>query len=118
MTPEQLIARIKQGEQVTFKETLKVVEDHFVYTPVGFTNGQGQRPVVNPPGKNEGSCKIFALGKRYHLSPKETLALFGELYWKDVLENPDGTDHANIRTFMREGWEGIRFDADPLEPKP
>ena len=117
MRVERFIAQVKKGTRVSFKETMAVVEEGFIYTPVRFFNGLGDDPVVNPAGKNEGSCKIFALAKRFGLSKEETVSLFGDLYWIDVLENPDGTDHANIRTFLRDGWEGIRFEADPLKPR-
>lgn len=117
MKIEEFIEQVKKGTRVSFKETMAVVEENYIYTPVQFFNGIGDDPVVNPSGSNEGSCKIFALGKRFGLSKEETVSLFGELYWKDVVENPDGTDHANIRTFLRDGWEGIRFEADPLKPR-
>jgi hypothetical protein len=32
-----------------------------------------------------------------------------------VLDNPDGTDHANIRNFIRDGWAGIVFDGVVLK---
>jgi len=38
-----------------------------------------------------------------------TLKLFGQ-YYRDVLANPTGTDHANIRNFMKTGWEGCPFE--------
>ena len=117
MKIDAFLERIKRGERVTFKETMTVIEENFIYTPVQFSNGLGDDPVVNPAGKNEGSCKIFALGRRLGLSKEETASLFGELYWDDVREHPDGTDHANIRTFLRDSWEGIRFEAEPLEPR-
>ena len=103
MKIEEFIAQVKKGTRVSFKETMAVIEENFNYTPVLFFNGLGETPVKNPAGTNEGSCKIFALGKRFGLSKDETLSLFGELYFKDVLENPDGTDHSNIRTFLRDG---------------
>lgn len=117
MQVKEFIAQVKKGTRVSFKETMAVVDENFSYTPVRFLNGLGDDPVVNQAGKNEGSCKIFALGKRFGLSKQVTISLFGDLYWKDVLDNPNGTDHANIRTFLRDGWEGIRFDADPLKPR-
>ena len=117
MKIEEFIEQVKKGKRVSFKETMGVVEENYIYTPVRFFNGIGDDPVVNPSGTNEGSCKIFALGKRFGLSKEETVSLFGELYWKDVVENPDGADHANIRTFLRDGWEGIRFESEPLEPR-
>ncbi len=117
MKIDTFLDKVKKGERVSFKETMAVIEENFIYTPVLFFNGLGEAPVKNPAGTNEGSCKIFALGKRFGLSKDETLSLFGELYFKDVLENPDGTDHSNIRTFLREGWEGIRFESEPLAPR-
>jgi hypothetical protein len=42
------------------------------------------------------------------------LACFGSYYRKDVLENPNGTDHQNIRNFMNRGWEGISFEKEAL----
>ena len=44
--------------------------------------------------------------------------MFGDYYRKDVLEHPDGTDHANIRAFMEVGWDGVKFpDGFALSPK-
>jgi hypothetical protein len=51
------------------------------------------------------------------LGKKETLACFGSYYTKDVLENPNGTDHQNIRNFMIGGWDGISFDNEALSLK-
>ena len=92
MKIEVFIEKVKKGERVAFKETMAAVEENYIYTPVQFSNGLGDDPVVNPAGKNEGSCKIFALGRRCGLSKEETVSLFGELYWKDVVENPDGIE--------------------------
>jgi len=39
-------------------------------------------------------------------------------YREDVLGNPDGTDHANIRSFVKVGWDGVTFPYGPaLLPK-
>ncbi len=46
----------------------------------------------------------------------ETLALFGRYYRDDVMGNPAGEDHANIRNFLLDGWVGVRFDDMPLQP--
>ncbi|WP_245840531.1 HopJ type III effector protein [Ohtaekwangia koreensis] len=45
-----------------------------------------------------------------------TLSLFAEHY-RSVLENPDGTDHQNIRQFMLHGWPGIIFEGQALVSK-
>jgi len=57
-----------------------------------------------------------AFGQLQGLSEQQTLACFGEHYRK-VLATPGETDHANIRTFMRHGWAGIRFDGAALQAK-
>jgi hypothetical protein len=51
------------------------------------------------------------------LSKEEALQLFGDYYRKDVLLNPNGKDHQNIRNFMNSGWEGVQFDGEALEEK-
>ena len=38
-----------------------------------------------------------------------TLNLFGDYYRKDVLGNPDGDDHANIRALAAGGWDAVKF---------
>jgi hypothetical protein len=50
----------------------------------------------------------------HRLTEAETLGLFGGYYRDDVLANPDGTDHGNIRSFMLNGWVGIKFDSAAL----
>lgn len=110
---EAFIAKIKQCQPVAFKETIDVIGQYYDYRPTRFTNGLADNRVVNEPGSNEGSCKIFYFGRLHGLSEKETLALFGEHY-AEVLSNPNGESHKNIRTFMRCGWPGITFDGDAL----
>ena len=108
---------LRGGEPVTFNDTMDVVAAYYDYTPVRFENGQGEDLLVNEPGMNEGSCKVFGFASLNGLSESETLALFGDYYRHDVLGNPDGNDHRNIRNFMKYGWAGIRFDAEPLSPR-
>ena len=104
-------------QSVSFQETMAVIENNYEYTPTRFVNGIGETQVENLAGKNEGSCKIFAFAKLNDLSEEQTLACFGDYYRKDVLENPQGSDHANIRNFMRDGWAGIQFDGEALNAK-
>ncbi|MCK4587980.1 MAG: HopJ type III effector protein [Gammaproteobacteria bacterium] len=115
MSTEELIALIKtQPDKVEFDQVIDVIDDNYEYTPTHFTNGQGHDQVINQSGSNEGSCKIFAFATLEGLNENETLACFGKYYREDVLNHPEGNDHANIRTFMRHGWSGIQFEGTVL----
>lgn len=100
-------------ETITFPEVIAHIDAHYDFTPTRFTNGTA----VNEAGQNNGSCKIFSFAKLRDLTQAQTLALFGDYYRVDVLGNPDGTDHQNIRNFILHGWEGIRFDGETLKEK-
>jgi hypothetical protein len=117
MTIDELLNQLEtQPEQLDFTTIIAAIEANYAYMPQTFTNGQGDDTVTNPASTNAGSCKVFAFGQLQGLSEQQTLTLFGEHYRK-VLETPGETDHANIRTFMRHGWAGIRFDAPALQAK-
>ncbi len=116
--PNNFVARIRSNpKSISFSEVIAHIEDQYHYTPTLFKNGIADDCITNEAGTNEGSCKIFAFGKLAQLSAEETLACFGDYYRKDVLENPKGSDHANIRTFMRNGWDGIHFQQPALTAK-
>jgi len=118
MSVEVLINRLNNTpDEVSFNETMAIIENHFDYTPARFTNGVAEGRAVNEAGTNEGSCKIFALGRLLQLNEEQTLHCFGDYYRIDVLRHPDGNDHANIRNFMRDGWSGIAFDSEALKAK-
>ncbi|GAB3092825.1 HopJ type III effector protein [Aestuariicella hydrocarbonica] len=100
-------------ESVEFSDTMATIEEHYVFEPTRFHNGD----LTNEPEQNQGSCKLLAFARLNNLSQPETLACFGQYYRKDVLEHPAGTDHQNIRNFMSQGWDGVRFEGQPLTPK-
>jgi hypothetical protein len=52
-----------------------------------------------------------------NLNQEQTLACFGDYYREDVLKNPEGNDHGNIRNFMNTGWNGIKFEDQALQVK-
>jgi len=116
MTPAAFINALRSGEQLDFEDTIAVITAHFDYTPTRFRNGLSDTAIVNEAGKNEGSCKIFAFGKQMALDEATTLKCFGRFY-QDVLNTPDANDHQNIRHFMKDGWIGIAFDGNALQPK-
>ena len=100
-------------ESLTFSDTLAVVEANYDYTTTAFRNGNTH----NEAGTNEGSCKLFAFAKIHQFNEQQTLACFAQFYRDDVLGNPEGSDHQNIRNFMVSGWEGVKFEGEPLRPK-
>ncbi|UTM59131.1 HopJ type III effector protein [Photobacterium sp. CCB-ST2H9] len=104
-------------ESVVFEHVLNVINAHYNYQPTAFSNGIGNDTLANEAGSNEGSCRIFAFAKLHQLTEQETLACFGHHYFDAVLNNPDGTDHMNIRNFIKYGWQGIRFAGQPLTLK-
>lgn len=113
---QTLLDRLKKGE-ADFEDVIAYVNDHYEYTPTHFRNGAGADPVINEAGQNAGSCRVFALARLKGLSEADTVQLFGRFYRHDVLEHPQGTDHANIRRFMTDGWAGIAFDGTALVAK-
>lgn len=118
MTVNEFIEKTASApESISFQGTMDVISEYYDYSPTRFTNGLEDDQVENLAGSNEGSCKIFAFAKLNGLSEAQTLTCFGDFYRDDVLKNPQGTDHANIRTFMRHGWAGIAFDGEALVAK-
>ena len=98
-------------ETINFNDVIVFIDENYNFKPVRFVNGT----IVNEANQNNGSCKIFSFAKINNLSEKETLALFGDFYRNDVLQNPEGEDHQNIRNFIKYGWNGILFTEDALE---
>lgn len=113
----ELLNTLQQSpEAVGFQDVIDVINDNYSFTATRFTNGKLE-PVINEAGTNEGSCRIFAFAKAQELTAEQTLHCFGDYYRVDVLQNPNGDDHGNIRRFMVDGWEGIEFDQQPLTLK-
>jgi hypothetical protein len=98
---------------IAFNDTIALIEALYDFTPTSFSNGD----LLNEAGKNNGSCKLFSFARLHGLTQQQMLACFGDYYRKDVLGNPDGMDHQNIRNFMKTGREGIRFEGEALKPK-
>lgn len=118
MSTEALIQKIKtRPNEVSFNEVIESITSTYNYIPSRFCNGLANDQVINEAGANEGSCKIFAFAKLNELNDQQTLNCFGNYYRNDVLNHPDGDDHANIRTFIRHGWAGIHFEQDALAAK-
>jgi len=111
MQVQELLVMVReQPEAVDFKQVIALIDAQYQFTPTHFSNGD----VENAAGTNEGSCKVLGFALLHGLNKSETLALFGHFYRDDVLGNPAGNDHGNIRNFITHGWDGVKFDTPPL----
>lgn len=114
MSIQAFLDKLKQTPtQITFTETIAVIEENYDFTPTAFINGTQH----NEAGQNSGSCKLFAFAKLQNLNKEETLACFGAFYFEEVLGDPNGTNHQNIRNFINLGWDGIQFEGEALKLK-
>lgn len=111
MTREELITKSKTSE-LQFQEVLDHIAEQYHYSPTSFQNGN----LKNLASENQGSAKVLYFAKLNDLPQQDTLGLFAEHY-QNVLENPIGEGHQNIRQFMANGWNGVTFDADVLTAK-
>jgi hypothetical protein len=98
---------------IEFPDSIAIINALYEYKPTGFRN----HDVISEAGQNVGSCKLFAFARLHDLTESETLACFGAYYRADVLRNPEGDSHPNIRQFMKTGWDGIEFFGVPLRAK-
>ncbi len=114
MKLEDFLTKLEnQPTEVTFDDTMATIDANYTFTPSGFKNSGLQ----NEANQNNGSCKIFAFGLMNRLTELQALNCFGDYYRKDVVENPDGEDHQNIRHFLKKGWQGVTFEWQPLAKK-
>jgi hypothetical protein len=100
-------------ENISFNDTISVIDANYDFTPTAFRNGEMQ----NEAGQNNGSCKVFSFARLQRLTPQQTLHCFGSYYRDDVLKHPRGSDHQNIRNFIKTGREGIVFEGNALTPR-
>ncbi|MFB9055122.1 HopJ type III effector protein [Mariniflexile ostreae] len=114
MTLDTFIQTLKNTPKaVAFSETMAVIDQYYDFTPTAFKNGT----LNNSAGENSGSCKLFSFAKKQKLSKAETLACFGKFYTDDVLKDPNGSGHQNIRNFIKTGFDGLVFEGNPLKEK-
>jgi HopJ type III effector protein len=111
MTLDSFLSKLNTTpHQLEFADTIAVIDDMYDFTPTAFQNGD----LKNEAGQNSGSCKLFSFAKLQNFTPEQTLNCFGAFYRVDVLENPEATNHQNIRNFMKTGWAGISFEGTAL----
>jgi len=93
------------GDDVTFEEVMELIDEHYESQLLQFKNGD----VNNAQGENEGSAKVLSYAALSDLSKEDTLKLWGQ-YYREVVADPEGDSHQNIRNFMKYGWEGVPFE--------
>jgi len=93
------------ASELMFEEVMEMIDEHYESGLIEFKNGD----ITNAQGENEGSAKVLSYAALAQLDKETTLKLWGQ-YYRDVLATPEGTDHANIRNFMKTGWEGVPFE--------
>ncbi|RZL37948.1 MAG: HopJ type III effector protein [Pedobacter sp.] len=108
---QELLASLK-SESIQFSDVIIFIEKYYHHQPTAFKNGEA----VNESTQNQGSAKVFGFAQINQLDQDDTLLLFAEHY-QAVKENPEGTDHQNIRQFLANGWSGIIFEGEPLTAK-
>ena len=109
---DYITALTNAASHLTFADTLAVIEAHYNFTPTAFKNGS----VDNPAGTNSGSCKVFSFAQLHKLTKEQTLLMFAQHY-QNVLDTPNGDNHANIRAFMTTGFAGLSFNGNALTTK-
>lgn len=117
MSLNSFLQKVTNDQDISFDATIAVITKFYDYEPTEFYNGLGSDKLINKAGTNEGSCKIFSFAQLNQLSQQHTLNLFGDYYKKDVLDTPVGSNHQNIRQFMKHDWEGISFTKPALTAK-
>ena len=112
MTQEAYLEELRSGAQMDFADLMVLIDENFVHNPAAFTNGD----LHNAADENQGSAKLFCFSAIHQLTPLETLHCFGQ-YYQEVLNDPKGTSHQNIRNFITYGWEGLKFNSPVLVKK-
>ncbi len=88
-------------------ETLSLIRSIYDIPPTGFVVGNQ----INMSDENQGSLAILSFARACRLPDEEVLPMFGEAY-EEVLGNPDGEDHSNIRALMDLGMSAFFPDVD------
>ena len=78
---------------------------HDLHTPFPSPSSPSSRPLPPPPPPLS-FARLTGLDVE---DSKLTLNLFGDYYRKDVLGNPDGDDHGNIRALLKGDWAVVKF---------
>jgi len=89
------------ADSLKFEDLMELIDTHYEVGLLEFKNGN----ILNKQGENEGSAKLLSYAAISDFDKETTLKLWGQ-YYREVLADPDGDSHQNIRNFMKTGWDG------------
>jgi hypothetical protein len=89
------------ADSLKFEDLMELIDTHYEVGLLEFKNGN----ILNKQGENEGSAKLLSYAAISEFDKETTLKLWGQ-YYREVLADPDGDSHQNIRNFMKTGWDG------------
>lgn len=93
------------ADTLMMEDVIALIDTHYNNQLLEFRNGD----MNNAADENEGSAKVLSYAALSQLDKDTTLKLWGQ-YYREVLKDPDGDSHQNIRNFMKTGWEGVPFE--------
>lgn len=93
------------SSNLMLEDVLEMINAHYETQLLEYSVGN----IVNKQGENEATGLILSYAALSNMNKETTLKLWGQ-YYRDVLKNPNGTDHANIREFMKNGWNSVPFE--------
>lgn len=92
------------NSDVQMDDVIAVCDREFEYTDSSFSVGA----VENKVGTNVKSSKILSFAYLTKMDTETALKCYGEVY-REVLVDPDGDSHGNIRALMKGGTECVKF---------
>jgi hypothetical protein len=96
---------MSREDDLMFETVMELIDTHYESQLLEFKNGD----LLNKQGENEGSAKILSYAILSGMNEAGTLKLWGQ-YYRQVLADPKGDSHQNIRNFMKTGWKGVPFE--------
>mmetsp|Transcript_16288 Transcript_16288/g.18098 ORF Transcript_16288/g.18098 Transcript_16288/m.18098 type:complete len:218 (-) Transcript_16288:82-735(-) len=93
------------ASDLKFEDVTELIDTHYETGLIEFKNGD----ITNKQGENEGSAKVLSYAALSNMDKDMTVKLWGQ-YYRDVVADPDGDSHQNIRNFMKYGWDGVPFE--------
>lgn len=107
---QELLAQLQAGT-AKFSDVLAYIEARYQHTPTAFQNGAQ----YNAATENQGSAK-FSLCQVTRFRPSTNFKFICRTL-RICISYPRGTDHQNIRQFMQNGWDGVKFEGQALTEK-